>query len=127
MTKEEKTKNVAILTCGNVCFDWYEWKDKEIDLDKYLYFELDYRLQSWHVIGFYRENDEWKRKEISDCEASFLSLVDFIIQIDGGTFKKIHSISNCHNQSNFFEAVKKLVECVEKKKNTTHPTESEGE
>lgn len=107
-------KNVAVLTCGNVCFDWYEWKDKEIDLDKYLYFELDFRMQSWHVIGFYKQNDEWKREEISDCEASFLSLVDFIVKVDGGTFKKIHSISNCHNQDNFFEAVKKLVEGVEK-------------
>lgn len=94
------------LECGDVHFEWFDWKPVEIETDKYIGFEIDYRLGSWHVRGVYIENKERKSKELSKCQASFCSLKKFIKSVD----KPILEFCNTHNAEDFPEQVKKLLE-----------------
>lgn len=94
------------LICGDVHFEWFDWKPVIIDTDRYIGFELDYRLGSWHVRGIYMEYEQRKSTELSRCQASFLSLKEFIKNVD----KPIIEFCNTHNAKDFPEQVKKLLE-----------------
>ena len=49
------------VCCGDVCFEWFDWKLVEINTDDYGYFSLDYRMGSWHLIGYYKRNEEIRK------------------------------------------------------------------
>ena len=54
------------VCCGDVCFEWFDWKTVEINTDDYGYFSLDYRMGSWHLIGYYKRNEE-NKKDSDQC------------------------------------------------------------
>lgn len=44
--------NIVKLKCTDFTTDWYRDKEIEIDIDQFIYFEIDYRGEnSWHLIG----------------------------------------------------------------------------
>ena len=89
------------VCCGDVCFEWFDWKLVEINTDDYGYFSLDYRMGSWHLIGYYKINEEkWTSKELSKCQLSYSGAIEFILKTD----KPIYSFTNCHNLKDFPEA-----------------------
>ena len=108
-------KTIAIIECGDVCFDWFEWNEYKINLDDYIAFRIDYRGKySWHLIGEYRQNDELKTKELSKCQISFTSLVDFMILCKEKN-KPIREFFNTHGYIGFDEEVYKLLKAVQEK------------
>lgn len=101
------------VCCGDVCFEWFDWKPVEINTDDYGYFSLDYRMGSWHLIGYYKINEEkWTSRELSKCQLSYNGAIEFILKTD----KPIYSFTNCHNSKDFPEALSKLLKAVEKEK-----------
>ena len=100
------------VTCGDVCFDWFEWNPVEIDTDKYVNFTLDYRMDSWHLIGHYKRGEQWTGKELSKCQLAYNGAIEFILKTD----KPICSFRNCHNSKDFPKALSKLLKDVEKER-----------
>ena len=86
--------------------------EKIINTDDYGYFSLDYRMGSWHLIGYYKRNEEWIGKELSKCQLAYKGAIEFILKTD----KPIYSFTNCHNSKDFPEALSKLLKAVEKEK-----------
>ena len=58
--------NIAKLRCMHFWSDWTDIKEIEINLDEYVFFEIDYRGQdSWHIIG--NKCDNISQKVKADC------------------------------------------------------------
>lgn len=104
-------------TFGSVCFEWYDWKEKEIDIDKYSGFTVEYRLGSWYVLGHYydKDYDKWKTENIGDGEISISSLVPFIIDVESRD-KYIKAYSNLHCWSGFTDKLCWLLSELQKEK-----------
>lgn len=101
------------IHCADTCFDIYEWKDYEIELDDYVAFRLDYRGKySWHLIGEYREKDNLKTRELSKCQISIPSLIDFIILCREQN-KPIREFFNTHGYVGFDDVVYNLLKNVQ--------------
>lgn len=106
---------IISLVCGEPCCEWYNWRSIDIDTSKYDLFVIDYRIQSWHVIGLTctnRKENIWKETELSLCEASFSSLVDFLAVVD----KPIKRFNNYHVSRNFEKELAELLNSVAEKK-----------
>ena len=69
-------------------------------------------MGSWHLIGYYKRNEEWIGKELSKCQLAYNGAIEFILKTD----KPIYSFTNCHNSKDFPEALSKLLKAVEKEK-----------
>lgn len=95
------------LTCGDVDFEWYSWEDIEIETNDFDFFVVHYRLDSWHLIGYKynKQTKNWNNIELSKCEASFLSLAEFIATVD----KPISKIVNYHNSLRFHQKLYELL------------------
>lgn len=102
------------ITCGDILFDWYDWKDIEIETDYYDSFQIDYRCSnSWHLIGItYSKDEPPKKKELSLCQISYRSLIEFLATVD----KPITSFTNGLNYDNFVQTLNKLLADVDKYK-----------
>ena len=66
------------VCCGDVCFEWFDWKLVEINTDDYGYFSLDYRMGSWHLIGYYKRNEEWIIKMFEEKDIEVLDLIYYL-------------------------------------------------
>lgn len=100
------------ITCGEPLFEWYNWKDVEIETDDYNSFQVDYRYNnSWHLIGITHGNDILpKKKELSLCQISYRSLIEFLAKVD----KPIISFNNFLNYYSFLPTLSELLTEVEK-------------
>lgn len=102
------------ITCGEPLFEWYDWKDIEIETDDYGSFQIDYRCSnSWHLIGItYSKDKPPKKKELSLCQISYRSLIEFLANVD----KPITSFTNGLNYVGFVQTLNKLLADVDKYK-----------
>jgi hypothetical protein len=104
--------NLIKLNCYHIYSDYTSFYDKEINLDKYDSFELDFRDDAWHISGFYQCNDRRISEEISDHGVlDIKSLSNFIKE--AGSKIKTYS-TNVYNDKNFnliFE-IDKLLNCL---------------
>lgn len=58
--------NIVKLKCADYSIDWVLDKEIEIDVDKYIFFEIEYRGESsWHLIGhkYNEKTNKWERTE----------------------------------------------------------------
>lgn len=102
--------------------DWTEIKEIEINLDEYVFFEVDYRGEnSWHIIGHKCDkNYKWTTEELSDHEvASIYDLAKFIAQTnayDNGKFQpcKVSRFNNLHYYDGFYDELTRLFDLVKK-------------
>lgn len=101
------------LNCGYQNFDIFSWQNVEIDTDDYVGFQIDYRCDSWHLIGISTENEDTYYTEISLCQASFRSLVNFIVQLNK-IKKPVVMFNNMHHSTDFTD---KLYELLNEVKN----------
>ena len=46
-----KASNIVELRTHEYSLDWVEDRKVKINLDEYVFFECDYRGQTWHLIG----------------------------------------------------------------------------
>lgn len=102
------------ITCGEPLFEWYDWKDIEIDTEEYGSFQIDYRCSnSWHLIGItYNKDKSPEKKELSLCQISYRSLVQFLSKVD----KPVTTFTNGLNYEGFVESLSKLLADIEKYK-----------
>lgn len=56
------------ITCFHFWSDWTDMTPREIDLDEWDWFELQYRCDSWFIIGskYNKKQDKWRKQELSD-------------------------------------------------------------
>ncbi len=118
--------NIAIVKCMHFWSDWTEIKDVSINLDEYVFFEVDYRgKDSWHIKGHKcDENYEWKGDELSDHQVrSMYDVAKFIAQAN--TYEKEKSCQSCkvsrfnnlHYNGGFYRDLQRLFELVKKYEN----------
>ncbi len=101
--------NVAKVECMHFWSDWTDIKEIEINLDEYVFFEIDYRgKDSWHIKGHKcNDNYEWTEEELSEHQVSSIyDVAKFIAQAnayDSGKFQpcKVSRFNNLHYDSNF--------------------------
>ena len=103
---------IKISCCYN-SFDIFEWQDVDINTDNYVGFQIDYRCGSWHIIGLSVENDEFYHTELSLCQVSFNSLVNFIVQLNK-IKKPVVLFNNMHHSVDFIDKLYELLNEVKK-------------
>ena len=102
--------------------DWTDTKEIEINLDEYVFFEIDYRgRDSWHIIGHKCDkNHNWTTEELSDHQVtSIYDLAKFIARAnayDNGKFQscKVSRFNNLHYYDGFYDDLSRLFELVKK-------------
>lgn len=115
--------NIVKVRCMHFWSDWAEIKDIEINVDEFIFFEVDYRGEdSWHIIGHRcNENHEWKETELSDHQvASIYDLAEFISKVnfcDKGKYQpcKVSRFNNLHYSDSFYQELQRLLALVEEK------------
>ena len=115
--------NIVKVNCMHFWSDWTDLRDVEIDLDKYVFFSIEYRgINSWHIVG-YNVDDEhnWTTEELSDHQVTSVSeLADFIVYANAypksiGKFQgcKVPRFNNLHYDDSFYSELSKLLKIVE--------------
>lgn len=126
--------NIVKVKCMHFWSDWTEIRDVEIDLDKYVFFSIEYRgINSWHIVGYKVDNEHnWTTKELSDHQVTnVFELSDFIVYANAypksiGKFQgcKVSRFNNLHYDCSFYSELSKLlkiVECKEQAFKQTNP------
>lgn len=56
------------ITCFHFWSDWTDMTPREIDLDEWDWFELQYRCDLWYIIGskYNQKQDKWCKQELAD-------------------------------------------------------------
>ena len=56
------------ITCFHFWSDWTDMTPREIDLDEWNWFELQYRCDLWFIIGskYNQKQDKWYKQELAD-------------------------------------------------------------
>ena len=96
--------------------------DIDVDIDEYVFFSVEYRLKSWHLVGHKcDDNYKWTTKEISYHWVDFNDLVDFIVSANnvkddfGNTRCRVSRFNSLHYSNSFYNALSELFKAVEEK------------
>ena len=116
----EKKSNLIKVSCMHFYSDWTDTKEIEINLDEWVFFEVDYRgKDSWHIIGHKcDENHKWYTEELSDHQVtSACDLARFIMHAnayDNGKFQpcKVSRFNNLHYLDGFYSELSRLFEMI---------------
>ena len=115
--------NIAKVNCIHYSHDWSYIITKEINLDEYVFFEIDYRGNSWHIKGHKCDpNYHWSEEELSEHEVKDIGEVaKFIAHANAypksiGKFQdcKVSRFNNLHYSDSFYEALTSLFALVKK-------------
>lgn len=114
--------NIVKVECMHFWSDWTDIREIEINLDEYVFFEIDYRGKgSWHIKGHKCDSEyNWTEEELSDHQVSHISYVaKFIAQAnayEGEKFQpcKVSRFNNLHYSGGFYEDLQRLFEIVKK-------------
>lgn len=118
-------RNIVKVKCMHFWSDWTDINDIEINLDEYVFFEIDYRGEnSWHIKGHKCDkNYNWTIDELSDhCVCHVEDLAKFIVKAnDYGKSQlqpcKVSRFNNLHYDGKFYEELSKLLEEIKKAEN----------
>lgn len=126
--ENHKLSNIVTVKCLHFWSDWTEIIDVEINLDKYVFFSIEWRgINSWHIVGHrVDENHKWSTEELSEHTVnSVWDLADFIVYANTypksiGKYQdcKVSRFNNLHYYGDFYKELSlllKIVECKEKK------------
>lgn len=122
--------NIVKLRTYRYEIDWSYDYEVEIDIDEYVFFTVDFRLGSWHLIGNKcDENYNWTEHELSYHWVTFRDMVDFIVKANavkdkqGFTRCRVSKFKNLHYSKSFYSELARLFEAVsEKQKSLTEDT-----
>jgi hypothetical protein len=121
------TEDIVIVKCYRFWSDCTSIESVEINLKEYAFFELDYRLDSWHIIAHKKVNEEWVSNSISvHGVCGNQTLVDFIIKCNSFNEHqkcKVSRFNNLHYGSRFYKELIKLLTAVEEKANSQKGSE----
>lgn len=116
--------NIVKLKCSKFTLDWYIDKEIEIDVDKYVFFEVEYRGgdAAWYLQG-HRYIEDTKKWVVDDFDyhmcrtyeiAKFIAKVNKIKNEDGFVRNRISRFNNLHYSTDFYEKLSNLLELVKK-------------
>lgn len=115
--------NLIKVKCIHYSHDWIDIKEVEINLDEYVFFEIDYRGDnSWHIIGHKCDKDyNWTSTELSvHCVLGIREVAKFIAYANiypqsKGKFQecKVSRFNNLHYYGKFYKALEELFKLVE--------------
>ena len=113
--------NIVKLKTQKYIIDWTYEYEIDIDLDEYVFFQVDYRLKSWHLIGHKCDkNHNWTTKELSYHWVDFGDMVDFIVKANnakeksGYTRCRVSRFNALHYSESFYSELSRLLNAVEK-------------
>ena len=115
--------NIIKLKTWKYEIDWSYDYIIDIDIDEYVFFEVDYRGEnSWHLIGHKCDKDyNCTEKELSYHWVCFSDMVDFIARAnlvkdkDGYTRCRVSRFNSLHYSNAFYGKLAELLEAVKKK------------
>lgn len=117
---------IVELKCNHRSSDWVETYNIKIDVEKYTFFEIDYRGENmWYIIGHWcEEGCKWKTKELSEHGViNQYELASFIVKVnsipygkkDEFTRNRISRFNNLHYNENFYRDLGKLLNIIREK------------
>lgn len=119
-----KSSNIVKLRTYEYSIDWSYEREVEINLDEYSFFECDYRLGTWHLIGhkFDRETYKWTTEELSIHWCFVMDVAEFIYKANKYMYEKTNGYQRCkvsrfnnlHYSEEFYEALQRLLNAVAK-------------
>ncbi len=116
--------NIIKLECSEFTTDWYRDKKIEIDVDKYVFFEVEYRGgdSAWYLQG-HRYIESTKKWVVDDFDynmcrtyemAKFIAKVNKIKDKNGFIRNRVSRFNNLHYSTDFYEKLSVLFELVKK-------------
>ena len=113
------------LECTDFTTDWYRDKKIQIDIDKYVFFEVEYRggdCASWYLIGhrYDKDTDKWITEDFDYhmCNthkmAKFIAKVNNIKDKNGFTRNRVSRFNNLHYAEDFYEKLNNLFNNIKK-------------
>lgn len=115
--------NIVKLKCTDFTTDWYRDKEIEIDIDQFIYFEIDYRGEnSWHLIGhkYIEKSDKWQTVDFDYHMCTIHDIARFIAEVNnipsesGRLINRVSKFKNLHYYTNFYKNLQNLLCLVEK-------------
>lgn len=112
-------QNVIKVKCYHYSSDWTDIREVEINIDDYVFFSIEYRCSSWHIVGYKcDEKYKWTTYELSDHGvvnsrelARFIAIAN---NQDSSKYQpcKVSRFNNLHYAGSFYTALEKLLELV---------------
>ena len=119
-----KASNIVELRTHEYSIDWCEERKVEINLDEYVFFECDYRGDTWHLIGHKcnKKTHAWSREELSIHFCFPLEIAEFIYKANkyarektkGWQGVKVSRFNALHYSKDFYGALRALFNIVER-------------
>ena len=116
--------NIVKLECSKFTLDWYIDKEIEIDVDKYVFFEVEYRGGdvAWYLQG-HRYIENTQKWVVDDFDyhmcrtyemAKFIAKVNKLYSEQGFVRNRVSRFNNLHYSTDFNEKLSNLLELVKK-------------
>lgn len=114
--------NIVKLECSEYTLDWYRDKEIEIDVDKYVFFEVEYRGgdAAWYLQG-HRYIESTKKWVVDDFDyhmcrtyeiAKFIAKANKIKDKNGFARNRVSRFNNLHYSSDFYKKLSDLLDLV---------------
>ena len=112
-------QNVIKVECFHYSSDWTDIRTIEININDYVFFSIEYRCSSWHIVGYkFDEKNKWTTFELSDHGvASTRGLAQFIAKANNQNSNeyqpcKVSRFNNLHYAGSFYTALEQLLQMV---------------
>lgn len=117
----EIKENIVSVKCYHFWSDWTTTTCVNIDLEKFVFFEIDYRGEnSWHIIGHRvvdEKNFKWGTEELSEHGVVGLHEVARFIKVANSYNKnqecKVSRFNNLHYFGGYYKELRKLFDILE--------------
>jgi hypothetical protein len=118
MKKQVVEKNIVTVECLRFWSDWTTIEKVEIDLNEWVFFQIDYRGEhSWYIVGHKVVNDKWISEDVSlHGVAGFWTLVEFIRNVNASNKYqkcKVSRFNNMHYYDGFYKDLIELLQEVD--------------
>lgn len=109
--------NIVEVKCYRYTSDWFESPIVKIDLNKFIFFTLDFRGDEgwWHIIGHYTDKDgKWEQKELSVHGCRLADAAKFVHEANKKRERgvMVSRFNNLHYSDKFYNELKKLLDRV---------------
>lgn len=116
--------NIVKLKCSEFTLDWYRDKEIEIDVDKYVFFEVEYRggNAAWYLQGhrYIKKTEKWVVDDFDYHMCNTHEMADFIAKVNkiksenGFIRNRVSRFNNLHYSTDFYEKLSNLLNLIKK-------------
>lgn len=114
-----KVSNIVKFTKHLHTYDWYRDEEIEINLDDYVFFECEYRLNTWYLIGHKcdKETYKWSEEQLSGHWNYPREIAEFIYSANKYARTKyqgckVSRFNNLHYSGSFYKELQELFDMV---------------